>query len=678
MRGPYRQDLAHDFVLPTLLFAVLGAMTWAVRGCAGAGGMNAHVAPGLTWGAAWWFLARDRGYDQSRRYTSGWILLALAAGFAIAGERGWMQWPHFFSGHLATNYSKGEYVPIARTYGFIWFFIAGTAWAGLPACLLAWCGSGRSLRAWEWSLRLACGFGTAYLAWRVFTAYPSVFLPLYDSIQAKYLDFHANPNLAKLYRDNGASMRQIGFYLGFLLFEAARRDRKNVKLIASVGLLTGMGWAACQNWHWASSVWPGASFNFGRCWEVSGGIFIGIGLGVAYYLANRRMSAKEAAVEEARLARVGRISEWWTASALLLLVGAAMFWPAARDLRQPAALPGAGPHYLWGCVCLAAGLAAGAIGVTQSLLGRTTAEEGRLPPSTVWTDLEWWGELGLVLVFGWFIKTQMTSEYGDGVADGALAGWFGPGSLFFTISFLYCMTCGMYRLSTRRKLPGVGGAEEGVRPAWRFERHLDALAIYLGLTVILVWCLSVGMVNWWHASTCFGIAAAVFGIAYYCLRSREEGPEDSTASATGLAIEDPNLERWGAFLGLVYGLGLTLRKGLKGATNIYFTKEDYWDAVFWNWVSLAMLLCLVAGIAAHLLRRIPWNSRKDAFPGAYGIIWLVLIAQNVLAQVVTGPPFGPRASWIEFSFSLLYVVLFFISAVIIFHFQFVKTRSELK
>ena len=56
MRGPYRQDLAHDFVLPTLLFAVLGAMTWAVRGCAGAGGMNAHVAPGLTWGAAWWLL----------------------------------------------------------------------------------------------------------------------------------------------------------------------------------------------------------------------------------------------------------------------------------------------------------------------------------------------------------------------------------------------------------------------------------------------------------------------------------------------------------------------------------------------------------------------------------------------------------------------------------------------
>src|ERR1051326_3525728 len=100
------RDLAHDLVLPMLLFSGLGAMTWAVRGCAGAGGMNAHIAPGLMWGAAWWFLAREGGAVPTRRYSSGWVLLALAAGFAIAGERGWMQWPNFFEEHLATNYGK--------------------------------------------------------------------------------------------------------------------------------------------------------------------------------------------------------------------------------------------------------------------------------------------------------------------------------------------------------------------------------------------------------------------------------------------------------------------------------------------------------------------------------------------------------------------------------------------
>ena len=88
-----------------------------------------------------------------------------------------------------------------------------------------------------------------------------------------------------------------------------------------------------------------------------------------------------------------------------------------------------------------------------------------------------------------------------------------------------------------------------------------------------------------------------------------------------------------------------------------------------------MLICLVVGIIKLLSRRIPWRLRTDLFPGAYGIIWLVLIAQNVLAQVVTGPVLGLRASWIEASFSLLYLILFAASAVTVFHYQFVKIHG---
>jgi hypothetical protein len=213
----------------------------------------------------------------------------------------------------------------------------------------------------------------------------------------------------------------------------------------------------------------------------------------------------------------------------------------------------------------------------------------------------------------------------------------------------------------------------GVRAERWFPAHRDSLAVYLGLTVIVLWCLSVGMVNWWHAPTFFGIAVAGFGVGYYYLACREARSADSTSSTMDrVTAEDPNLERWGAYLGLLYGLGLTLRKGLKGVTNIYFANENYWDEVFWNWIALAMLVCLVVGMVVMLLRRIPRSSRRDAFPGAYGIMWLVLIAQNVLAQLVTGPILGPRASWIEASFSLFYISLFFTSAVIVFHYQFVK------
>jgi hypothetical protein len=55
---------------------------------------------GVTWGAAWWFIARERSVRQSRRYASGWIIPAVALGFFISGNRGWMQWPSFFLEHL--------------------------------------------------------------------------------------------------------------------------------------------------------------------------------------------------------------------------------------------------------------------------------------------------------------------------------------------------------------------------------------------------------------------------------------------------------------------------------------------------------------------------------------------------------------------------------------------------
>jgi hypothetical protein len=124
---------------------------------------------------------------------------------------------------------------------------------------------------------------------------------------------------------------------------------------------------------------------------------------------------------------------------------------------------------------------------------------------------------------------------------------------------------------------------------------------------------------------------------------------------------------WWVYLGLVYGLGLSLRKALKGGANLYVGNEDAWDTFFWNWVAFGMLACLVAGMAWLLAqarrRRLPVEVSRN--PAA--VIWLVLIAQNVLAQVVTGPLWGPRASWNEFAFSILYIVLFCLTAAIVFH-----------
>jgi hypothetical protein len=429
-----QRDLAHNLLLPTLLFASLGGMTWAVRGCSGFGGEMGCLFAGVTWGTAWWFVAREPGSQQTRRYASGWVILALTVGIGMAGARGWMQWPSFFNGRLMTDAPAGKFIPISRIYGFIWLFIAGMPWAGLGACLLAWCGSRRPFPVWLWAVRLGCGFGAMYLALFLFQHLPEVFLPLYTTLKTQYQDVQSNPNLRRLINDNRAAIAHLGLYLGFLLFEAGRRDWKNVRLILTVGLLNGLGWAMCQNWQWAARVWPDGHFNFWRCWESTGGISIGIAYGVAYYLANNRMSEPE-------------------------------------------------------------------------------------------------------------IATQ------------------GSGS-------------------------------------------------------------------------------------------------------------DPNLERLGAYLGLLLGLGLSIKNGLKGWCNTYIGNEDYWNSVLWKIVGPLMVLGLLVILVRIWLRPLPKPFAGDAFPHAYRLVWLMLIVQNVIAQLVT----GPWTVWSEVAFSIYYLLLFFLSAVILYHYHVLKTR----
>jgi hypothetical protein len=433
MRTDSRNNLAQELVLPVLLFAALGGMTWAVRGCSGFGAMNGCVFAGVTWGTAWWFIAREPRKGQGRPYSSGWIILALTIGIGIAGNRGWMQWPSFFEGHLQTNSAAGKFVPIPRWYGFLWLFIAGVPWAGLGACMLAWCGSHRLTTAREWIVRIGCGLAAGWLAKVLFDMFPEVFLPLYSSLKSQYGDLQANPNLRRLMNDNGAAIMHLGLYLGFLSFEAGRRDWRNVTLISTVGLINGMGWALCQNWRWAAGLWPNANFNWWRCWESCGGISIGIAYGVAYWLVNRSLG------------------------------------------------------------------------------------------------------------------TEATGE------------------------------------------------------TWR---------------------------------------------------------------------PSPNLERFGASVGLLLGLGLSIKNGLKGWANIYVGNEEHWNQVLWMVIGPMMLICLVGLVMRIPLRPFSKDFEGDPFPHAYRITWAVLIVQNVIAQLVT----GPHSSWRETAFSLYYLLLFMISGLILHHFQCVKAK----
>jgi hypothetical protein len=497
MGSSSRYDLTESLILPTLLFAALGGMTWAVRGSSGYGGVSGCIFAGVMWGTAWWYIAHDPGREQTRRYSSGWIVLAVSVGVGLAGAQGWMQWPGFFEGRMYTNYGKNEFVPIPRVHGFIWMFVAGTKWAGLGACLVAWCGSLRETRIWHWAIRIACGFGGAIFASYLYKAAPQNFLPLFDSLQPLYSDLENYPNLKKVVRDGGEVFHHMGFYLGFLLYEIGRRDWRNVVLIITVGTVNGFGWSLCQAWTWAPGFWQDASFNWWRCWESSGGISIGLAFGIGYFLVNRPLTDNE-----------------------------------------------------------------------------------------------------------------------------------------------------RFLIASRSKIAGS---------------NLEWLIVFLSLTGLLYLYLGFRLGGWGEIYFC---VVATFAVAYFLLKCRRDTGVTTTKS-------DPNIQRIGLSLGLLTGLGVSIQSGLKGWFNIYKGDENYWNDRLWEILGPAYLIGLVFVVAAILVRPISRSFTGNVFPWASGVIWLVLIVQNTLAQLITGPPWV----WNEMAFCIYYALLFLITASIILHFQIRKAHD---
>ena len=75
-----------EWSLAMLLFASIGAITWAIRGSAGWGGIEGTILPGMTWGLLWCYLCHRKGIDARG------IPLWLGLGIALGGELGYGQY----------------------------------------------------------------------------------------------------------------------------------------------------------------------------------------------------------------------------------------------------------------------------------------------------------------------------------------------------------------------------------------------------------------------------------------------------------------------------------------------------------------------------------------------------------------------------------------------------------
>ena len=566
MSRSHSSALPYDLLFPVLLFAATGAMTWAVRGSSGYGGSWGCVFAGVLWGAAWWYLAQGGDGESRRPYASPWIVLAMVVGFGFSGARGWAQWPNFLEERLYTNAGANEFVPIDRWYGFLWVFIAAVPWAGIAACLLAWCGSTRETRVWHWISRLACGLGAGGLALLLYRWFPGWFLPLFNSLEAQYQDFDANPSLKRLVNDCREAVWHMGIYLGFLVYEIARREVKNVILILTVGLGNGIGWALFQNWKWAPAHWPDGSFNWWRCAESSMGISIGVAYGLAWFLVNRPRSATEEQQVQNRRCITGPNFEW-------LIVFGLLSWIVAIFVINIDSLQ--------------------TVGVATFIVVQLTA----------------------IAYYLFYRQTYRASE-GDTPIPAREFGKYDCPAICYVAALIVAAVL-------------LGG------PLWQK-----------------------GTTHLYGAIVLFTIGPAAM-IWYRRQRELFETAQPLNRFPRG----DGNIANWGLYLGVALGLAISIRSGLKGWINIYWGNEDYWSDLLWEYFTM-LFPVLILALGLWFISRKPTATRKaDTERKEYALVWLVLIVQNIFAQLVT----GPGSSWTEFAFDAYYVMLFIISGLIVAH-----------
>jgi len=159
-----------EVVLTAIVFASMGAITWAIRGTAGWNGIDGTIVPGLTWGILWWYVCWRKGIDARG------IPLWLGLGIAMGGELGYGQYVSW----IRSMFEVGdEVVPIAPWIGYTWFAVCGVGWAAPGAIGLGWAITGRKSLG-VWLPRLIVPIGIAILTRITMQAWPWLFLPKWD------------------------------------------------------------------------------------------------------------------------------------------------------------------------------------------------------------------------------------------------------------------------------------------------------------------------------------------------------------------------------------------------------------------------------------------------------------------------------------------------------------------
>ena len=286
VQGHTYSRLWHEYLLPALLFGSVGAITWAIRGTSGWGGIDGTVLSGMAWGILWFYYCYRIGLDARA------LVFWLGMGLALGGELGYGQYVSWIRGSFNL---EDEVIAISPWYGYLWFVICGVGWGAPGGIVLGWAltkGGSRSL----WLCRLGLLFvliaiivnlGASVLGsglvesvgqWLASNA-PGLLFPRAD---LGIYDGELGSHQGRTVYTNTQNGLVVLWWMVALALAAFQRDRKTLMMGAIIGGGFGIGFAVSAIWCLGYGYDPDL-VDWWKLWE----LHAGFNLGVLYFVAMR-------------------------------------------------------------------------------------------------------------------------------------------------------------------------------------------------------------------------------------------------------------------------------------------------------------------------------------------------------------------------------------------------------
>ena len=284
-RSGRKHSIVYELLLPILLFGSIGAISWAIHGTAGWGGVDGTVVPGLMWGVLWYYLAYRNGIDARG------IVLWLGLGIALGGELGYGQYVSWIRGIFDVG---DETTAIEPWLGYFWFIMCGSGWAAPGGILLGWA-LGERVSTSRWIIRsiilillLVLLFAWPVVDWLseyLLKANSTILFPNADlGIYSAELGKH----LSRTVYTNTQNCGVVVWWIIALLEATFQRDKTTMITGLIIGGGFGLGFLLSALWTLGYGVAP-TYIDWWKMWELNSGFNLGLLYAVTFYWAIRNI-----------------------------------------------------------------------------------------------------------------------------------------------------------------------------------------------------------------------------------------------------------------------------------------------------------------------------------------------------------------------------------------------------